>query len=414
MSEFEQAVFISYAWGDKSEEIVNQIDQTLQKQGVRIIRDKRDLGYKGSISEFMERIGRGNCVIVVVSDKYLRSPNCMFELVEIADGDQFHDRIFPVVLNDADIYDPVKRAEYVRYWEMKRKELAKAMKKLDPANLQGIREDMDLYDRIRDRISGLTSILKDMNTLTPEMHRDSDFSELYTAIKTRIKENTAQSPVTRKLDLQPFEPETVDIPAGPFQMGCALGEGIPRYETPEHEIDIPSFRIGFKLVTNFQFEKFVSQKGKVVPQIMRWKGQLVPDGMDNEPVLGVTWEDALQYCTWLSQVTGRNYTLPDEAQWEKARRGDYPCSEEMGKVLEWTCSLWGERRTEPDTRYFYPWKKDDGRNNIDANRKIRRVLRGYLGPDETGMRRSCARYGRDVDDPGFGEIRHGFRVILIL
>jgi internalin A len=189
MSDYERAVFISYAWKGESEEIVDQIDRSLQERGIKIIRDKRDLGYKGSISEFMERIGRGNCVIVVISDKYLHSPSCMFELVEIADGEQFHDRIYPVILNDANIYDPIKRIEYVKYWEVKRAELAESMKTLDPANLQGIREDMDLYDRIRDKISSLTSILKDMNTLTPDMHRDSDFSDLYTAMEKRMKED---------------------------------------------------------------------------------------------------------------------------------------------------------------------------------------------------------------------------------
>lgn len=196
MSDYEQAVFISYAWGGEREKIVNQIDQALQQRAIKIIRDKRDLGYKGSISEFMERIGRGNCVIVVISDKYLRSPNCMFELVEIAEGKQFHDRIFPIVLADANIYDPIKRIEYVRHWEIKRAELAEAMKTLDPANLQGIREDMDLYDRIRDKISGLTSILKDMNTLTPDMHRDANFNEVYDGIVKRMQEGPSAAAST--------------------------------------------------------------------------------------------------------------------------------------------------------------------------------------------------------------------------
>ena len=89
---YEHSVFISYAWGDEREEIVNKIDQALQNKGLKIIRDKRDLEYKGSINEFMERIGRGDCVIVVVSDKYLRSPNCMYELVEIADNKDFQNR----------------------------------------------------------------------------------------------------------------------------------------------------------------------------------------------------------------------------------------------------------------------------------------------------------------------------------
>jgi internalin A len=193
MDNYEKAVFISYAWGGEREELVNQMDQALQKRGLKIIRDKRDLGYKGSITEFMERIGRGNCVIVVISDKYLRSPNCMFELLEIAEGKQFHDRIFPIVLADANIYDPIKRIEYVKYWEQKRTELAGAIKTLDPANLQGIREDMDLYDRIRDKVSGLTSTLKDMNTLTPDMHLDADFEVLYNAIEKRMKEAPAAS-----------------------------------------------------------------------------------------------------------------------------------------------------------------------------------------------------------------------------
>jgi len=188
MQNYEQAVFISYAWGSEREEIVNKLDEALQSRGIKITRDKRDLDYKGSIKEFMERIGQGNCVIVIVSDKYLRSPNCMFELVEIAENKQFHDRIFPIVLADADIYDPIKRIGYVKYWEDKRAELAKAMKTLDPTNLQGIRDDMDMYDRIRDKISGLTSTLKDMNTLTPEMHQDANFTHLYDAIEKRMQE----------------------------------------------------------------------------------------------------------------------------------------------------------------------------------------------------------------------------------
>ncbi len=193
MSNYEQSVFISYAWGAEREEIVNQADQALQKRGIKIVRDKRELGYKGSINAFMERIGRGDCVILVISDKYLRSPNCMYELVEIAENKHFQDRVFPIVLQDADIYNPVHRIRYIKHWEEKRAELAEAIKTLDPANLQGIREEIDLYDRIRDKVSGLTSILKDMNTLTPEMHSDSEFEELYNAIEKRLKEGPTAS-----------------------------------------------------------------------------------------------------------------------------------------------------------------------------------------------------------------------------
>jgi hypothetical protein len=221
MQNYEQTIFISYAWGGEREEIVNKIDESLQKRGLKITRDKRDLGYKGSIKEFMERIGQGNCVIVVVSDKYLRSHNCMFELVEIAENKQFQDRIFPVVLADADIYNPVKQLQYIKYWEQQIAELKDSIKGVDPTNLQGIYESLNLYDRIRDNISKLIAILSDMNTLTPDMHRDTDFSALYDAIEKRMKEKPSTVP-TENNPAQPKSDVNADkgsVAVGNLQIG---------------------------------------------------------------------------------------------------------------------------------------------------------------------------------------------------
>lgn len=414
----EQVVFISYAWGEETHEreaIVNQLDQSLQKRGIKIVRDKRDLGYKGSIGKFMERIGEGDCVIVVISDKYLRSKNCMFELVEIAEHKQFAERIFPIILSDAKIYDPVDRIDYAQHWEKEKEKLNEKLRTLsDFSNLQGVHEELNNYDRFRREIDELTFVLKDMNTLSPDLHRNSDFNDLYLAIEKRIMAGSGSSMAFTKIDLQPFEPETVDIPGGAFQMGCAPGDGIPDYEALRHEVNIPTFRIGLHLVTNEQYEYFVRSKEKVVRPVMQWKGQSVPHDIRDSPVLGVTWDDAMQYCEWLSQSTRQNYSLPNEAQWEKACRGRYPCAENMGRFMEWTCSLWGDKRVSPDARYLYPWKKDDGRNNLSANHQIRRVLRGFIGTDATGLRKCSAKYGRAVDDPGFGSSLHGFRVILTL
>ena len=454
MSDYEQAVFISYAWNGESEEMVNQIENSLQARGIHIIRDKRDLGYKGLIGQFMERIGRGSCVIVVISDKYLRSPNCMFELVEIADGKQFHDRIFPVVLNDANIYDPIKRTEYVKHWEIKRAELAKAIKTLDPANLQGLREDMDLYDRIRDRIAGLASMLKDMNTLTPDMHRDLDFSHLYDAIEKRIKNDLGSAkpakdsfPHEETIDTEYFEPETILIPEGPFLLGSINGSEGPAYELPKHRVNLPAYRIGKFPVTNSQYEEFVREKQIPVTPEAGWNGQRVPPGRDNHPVAGVTWYEALAYCQWLSEKTGSNYSLPNEAEWEKACRSGndflypwgneleagrsnhgyesiaavdaYPAQNELGcfdlvgNIRQWTCSLWGEKRSQPDARYRYPWK-DDQRNSLSANSQIRRVVRGSSMRDAVLALRCSARSGQLPNDRGLPSIRHGFRVVMHL
>jgi MinD-like ATPase involved in chromosome partitioning or flagellar assembly len=189
---YERSVFISYAWGGNQEEVVNQIDQSLQKRGIKVVRDKRDLGYKSSIKEFIERLGQNNCVIVIISDKYLRSKKCMYELVEIIENKQFANRVFPIVLSDANIFDPVARLDYVEYWNLEKAKLNERIKMLsDVSNLQGINEELNNLDRFREAISGLTSILKDMNTLTPELHINNDFSLLYEAIENRLNDTEA-------------------------------------------------------------------------------------------------------------------------------------------------------------------------------------------------------------------------------
>ncbi|MBD2409854.1 GTPase [Nostoc calcicola FACHB-389] len=186
--EFEKEIFISYAWGGESEQFVNQLDETFQVKGIKIIRDKRDLGYKGLIKAFMERIGRGKCAIAVISDKYLKSPNCMFELVQIAKNGKFYDRIFPIVLADAQIYKPIARLKYIKHWEDEIKELDEGMRGVSAANLQGFREEIDQYTEIRNAIAELTNLLKDMNTLNADIHSKSGFEELLKAIGQRLDE----------------------------------------------------------------------------------------------------------------------------------------------------------------------------------------------------------------------------------
>src|SRR5215216_3471973 len=209
-------VYISYAWGGESERIVNELDADLQAKGILVIRDKRDLGFKGMIRDFMQQIGRGHAIIVVISDKYLKSPNCMFELVEIARNKDLYDRVFPIVLADADIYNPINRIKYIKHWEDKLKELDEAMRSVSAANLQGMRDEIDSYDEIRDNVSNLTFFLKDMNTLTPEMHESSNFASLITTLEKRLVQARPETlPLSVSTSVQAHEPTTAAVSASP-------------------------------------------------------------------------------------------------------------------------------------------------------------------------------------------------------
>jgi hypothetical protein len=185
----DREIYISYAWGQESEKTVDELEAAFKNKGIAVIRDKNELTYKDDIINFMKRIGRGRCVIVVISKKYLKSDNCMFELVQILKNNDFYDRIFPIVLADAEIYNPLERINYVKFWNTKIQELEDAISPLPLAKSKGFRQEIDSYQDISSRISELTEILKNMNTLTPDMHKRSGFSEIFDAIdkENRIK-----------------------------------------------------------------------------------------------------------------------------------------------------------------------------------------------------------------------------------
>jgi len=211
------------------------------------------------------------------------------------------------------------------------------------------------------------------------------------------------------IPVQYFEPETVFIPEGTFWMGSDPGKGIPEYETPRHEISLPKYRIGKYPVTNSQYEEFISQSGRPVPAVIGWGGRKVPDGLENSPVMGVTWEDTRDYCEWLTGKTKRKYILPNEAQLEKACQGTYGCSDRVDNIYLWTCTLWGEKGSLP--RYRYPWK-DDERNNLNANSQVRRVVCRYRKLDGSDSSQRHSRTGQFPSEAGLPGARHSFRVVM--
>jgi hypothetical protein len=175
-------VFVSYKWGGDGDRLVDEIAATLGGRGVQVLRDRDEMSYRDSIRDFMQRIGSGKAIVVIIDDLYLKSPSCMFELTEIAARQNVRSRVFPIVLSNAGIFDPVTQLHYIEHWEAKRTELDHAMRKLGQENLQGIREELDLYQNIRNTIAAIMQLLKDMNTLTPQIHRESDFAQLYAAL----------------------------------------------------------------------------------------------------------------------------------------------------------------------------------------------------------------------------------------
>jgi GTPase SAR1 family protein len=186
-------IYFSYAWGDKEkgetrEEIVNQLYDSLEKDGYTLKRDKMDLGYRGFISDFMQEIGEGDLIVVVISNKYVKSPYCMFELYEIArnckfDKSLFAQRILPIMVEFIDFSDPFILEPYFEHWEKEEQKweefVKKRTNKISP-------DQFNRYEKVKlihSNIGKLGDWLIDMNTLNPKMLSENNFEEIKKAIQ---------------------------------------------------------------------------------------------------------------------------------------------------------------------------------------------------------------------------------------
>jgi len=114
---------------------------------------------------------------------------------------------------------------------------------------------------------------------------------------------------------EPVKNDAVAVPAGWFWMGSEEGE---QDEKPMRRVWLDSFLIDRYPVTNAQYAFYLQETGIEKP--LYWNDDKCND--PNQPIVGISWAEAMAYCAWRSKKEGAQYTLPAEAQWEKAARGD--------------------------------------------------------------------------------------------
>jgi formylglycine-generating enzyme required for sulfatase activity len=110
------------------------------------------------------------------------------------------------------------------------------------------------------------------------------------------------------------EPFRIHIAAGWFTMGSDAGQSV---ESPVHSVWLDSFAMAATQVTVEEYARFLDATGNMPPPCWNDPNFSLPQ----QPVVAVSWFDAVAYCAWLSSMTGSYYRLPTEAEWERAARG---------------------------------------------------------------------------------------------
>lgn len=157
-------------------------------------------------------------------------------------------------------------------------------------------------------------------------------------------------------------PEIVVVPAGSAQIGSSEAEGaregVPEHvqaqEKPAHTVVIPKpFGVGRTEVTKADYAAFVMATGRRDSDgCIVWHDDngkwLHTEGMswrdpgfaqtENDPVVCITWFDAMAYLDWLSERAGKRYRLLTEAEWEYAARAGTQTTRPWGDGRENACA----------------------------------------------------------------------------
>jgi sulfatase modifying factor 1 len=141
------------------------------------------------------------------------------------------------------------------------------------------------------------------------------------------------TPNPRQIEI--IEPIMRTIPEGWFSMGCASGRDD---EKPVHRVWVDGFDLAAYQTTNADYALFLEATS--YPKPLSWNDPNF--NHPKQPVVSVSWFDAVAYCEWFTRASGRPYRLPTEAEWERAAHGG------PGAGSTWT-------QPEETENFLYPW-----------------------------------------------------------
>ena len=290
------SVFISYNWDN--DDVASEVETALSGKAI-VYRDKKDIPNWGSLSDFMKSIRKQDFAVLVISEPYLKSVACLFEVMQLMKDEGWNDKAMFIVLKDAHIYGPLGRAKYISYWTEQCGELEKTIASLPPSATSELNMDLRKAVMIRDNIGEFLTKVADAS--------NPDLDKVIRAIISRVSSADTESvPSTTEENKSQThrltkEAASILITAASEDMGIIISS-----------TTLNSYSIS---INNKAFVDSTRSQGR---EVARWKGALeslldlglIEDKNYKGELFGVTpagYDAADQYA---AQMNGEKLTCP--------------------------------------------------------------------------------------------------------
>jgi formylglycine-generating enzyme required for sulfatase activity len=199
--------------------------------------------------------------------------------------------------------------------------------------------------------------------------------------------------------------EMVPIPGGKFLMGSPDGEkGREPDEGPQHQVTVSPFYLcptetTLELFLAYYQETVTPKKDLTETEEARKEAEQAKSELDaitgptpvygdltmgyakDHPAIGMTWHNAMTFCRWLSQKTGKKYRLPTEAEWEYACRAGAAETFIYGNDSKLLSDFgWYKDNAEAETHPVGK-KKPNGWGLYDMAGNVREWVYDFYSPD---------------------------------
>ncbi len=195
-------IFLSYC--HKDSKIADLIDKKIQENvsadSVSVSRDIRGVEYHESFKRFMDSINDHDYVVMIISDHYLKSRNCMYEVLETIKDNKYQNKLVYVVLCDEDavwlklenekigakVFSAQDQAVYIKYWKNKENEINQQIEDIDdPASTIDLSKELKHIRKILLDLQDLLSFIRDNRGLSLKEHLDTNLDRMLRFMKLK-------------------------------------------------------------------------------------------------------------------------------------------------------------------------------------------------------------------------------------